>query len=131
MRCKETTGFLMLRRCENEAMFQCCYCGVELCGEHSNVVYESQPPPVAASPNAPQKPPMGGQTVACKKCLHLQQGQGQGASRVYDDPYYSYPYYGSYRPYFYGYGYSDRDRRVFERENQPLTDAGASDAFGS
>jgi hypothetical protein len=132
MRCKATTGFLMLRRCEQEAMFQCVYCGKELCGEHSTVVYDTaapQPAPAAVSPDAPAKPPMGGQSVACPTCVRKQQlttGTGAAAGAFYD-PYYSYPYYGSYRPYFLGAHFDDRDRRVFDRKNQPASDVTASD----
>jgi hypothetical protein len=133
MRCKATTGFLMLRRCESEAMFKCLYCGAELCGEHSTVVYDSaQPPPAEA---VPQKPPMGGQTVACPACTRKQQ-QPSAATGVVGDSYYHYPYYGSYQPFYFGTHFSDRDRRVFERQNQPVSDVtesdvGESDALGS
>ena len=126
MRCEERSGFLILHRCERMAQYPCTYCGKQLCVEHAFAV---DPKALAAAPvQAPPSsvaiaPPNASQVIACQACLRVPQAQqaqtGQTAQTpgpgYRDDYYYSYPYYGSYHPYAWGYDYDERDRRAFDR----------------
>ena len=142
-RCQENTGFLVLHRCEMTAEYKCVYCGRMICAEHGRPV-DAPPPqasaPPAAAPDAigamaPPPPPTGMQNYACLTCLKNRQQQQQQTQRqqvgagYYDDPYYHYPYYGSYRPYHSGYYYDYNDRNAFDRDRG--TPADATDALGS
>jgi len=144
-RCQENTGFLVLHRCEKPAEFDCVYCGRRICAEHgkpvdaqsvsANAASQTTPPPVAPPAGnavAPPPPPPGAlQSYACLTCLKNRQQQAgqQGITRGYDDPFYHYPYYGSYRPYHTGYYYDYSDRGVFDRERADASDR--TDALGS
>ncbi|MHB0937873.1 MAG: hypothetical protein ACYDCO_25125 [Armatimonadota bacterium] len=142
-RCQENTGFLVLHRCENVAEFKCVSCGRMICAEHGRPV-DAPPEQAAAQPSAmpagamaPPPPPAGAvQNYACQTCLknrqpqqqQTEQQQGVGAG-YYGDPYYHYPYYGSYRPYHSGYYYDYNDRSAFDRDRG--TPADTTDALGS
>jgi len=129
MRCEEKSGFLMLRKCENVAETECVYCRKKLCSEHTYAVTPEQA--------AKLRPTGAGQKlVACLQCFRQYREAGQpvdqqqqqqqqspqpgrmpGQQGGYNrDPYYDYPYYGGYHPFFWGTGYSDHDRRVFDQQ---------------
>lgn len=139
-RCQENTGFLVLHRCENPAEFDCVYCGRRVCHEHGRpveapVVPATPPPavPDAGGAMAPPPPPAAAaQAYACLTCLRNRQQQPQkqqGVGPGYNDPYYQYPYYGSYRPYHSGYYYDYGDRGVFDRDRSSSSDN--ANALGS
>ncbi|MHB9133216.1 MAG: hypothetical protein ACYDBB_19270 [Armatimonadota bacterium] len=146
MRCEEKTGFLMLRHCGNVSETVCVYCGKQLCSEHTFALTETQ---LAALPQGSQM----GRPLACLECFRQQQqgaqpgqpGQqpvqsglnpqqqrqpwGRDRDPYSNDPYYHYPYYGSYHPYFWGDSYGHRDRNAFHNSG---ADAGTTnDATGS
>lgn len=147
MRCEEKTGFLMLRRCDNVAETVCCYCGKKICHEHTYAISQEQAMALSTPPT--------GRAVACLTCFreHDQQAQagqqpgqpqpGRG-QQPYDpdmrdggsyyprrDPYYRYPYYGSYYPYYWGSDYTDRDRSTFRNHQGAASETATDDALGS
>lgn len=146
-RCQENTGFLVLHRCENPAEFNCVYCGRRICHEHGQPVdapaqAPAPPPPppnasgVMTPPPPPPPPPGLTQAYACLTCLRNRQQQGQqqaqrqGIASDYD-PYYTYPYYGSYHPYQSHYYYDYGDRGVFDRGREQADTSERADALGS
>lgn len=141
-RCQENTGFLVLHRCEMTAEYKCVYCGRMICAEHGRPVdvppeQANAQPAADAGAMAPPPPPAGAvQNYACLTCLknrqqqtQAQQPQQRAGGGYYDDPYYQYPYYGSYRPYHSGYYYDYNDRNAFDRDRG--TPADTTDALGS
>jgi len=158
MRCQENTGFLVLHRCENEAVYQCSGCGRKICPQHGaplspthTAAPQPTPPPVSSStggllPAPPPPPPTGIQQAPylCQTCRRRQPdtapppGQvaqpGQSAYQrgraVDDDPYYRYPYFGGFIPLHSPYYYDYRDRSAFDRAPSS-TSSGEPDALGS
>ena len=125
MQCEETAGFLMLRRCQDTADFNCAQCGKGVCSEHATAPDQqaaATPSEVAGQPAAAA--PVPGQSVICQTCLRQQQQPDQQQ----DDYFYHYPHYGTYTPYH--YDYDDEDRAVFDRDAAGRSGVGA-DAFGS
>ena len=125
MQCEETTGFLMLRRCQNTADFTCAHCGKGICSEHATVLAQESPGTTSEPALQPAAaPPVPGQSVICQTCLRKQQQPAQQPQNHY----YHYPRYGSYTPYY--YDYDDDDRAVFDRDAAGRSGVGG-EALGS
>lgn len=128
MRCQETSGFLVLHRCEGMATYTCMSCGRKVCEAHAVV------PPAGtdigpAAPGQPGKraaqpdPSAPGTGRICQTCAGRLQPQAQQQGNPYYEEYH-------YRPYYYGTYYDDADRGVFGSK----TSRGAGeegDALGS
>lgn len=129
----------MLRRCEGPAETQCSVCGKQLCSEHTFALSPDQMTMLSIQPTTTR-------AVVCLACFRKTQPQqarqATQASQAADqrrrpmfaddnDPYYRYPYYGSYHPYLWGSDFSDRDRRVFDRQEARTGDHGTDSTFDS
>ncbi|MEI7834524.1 MAG: hypothetical protein WCJ56_15150 [bacterium] len=129
MICKERTqGFLLQKQCTQESVGECCYCSKPICSQHSFPVVAPGSTTTTTS-------------IACPECQQkrdpqaftaAQQGQqGQwnrgGYRDPYYDPYYTYPYYGSYHPYGWGNNryYDNNDRAAFNKADSGTTGNGA------
>ncbi len=126
MICKEQTkGFLLQKQCTNTSIGECSYCSKPVCNEHSF-------PVIAPGSTIPAT------SFACPECQQKrdpeafnmkQQQQQQGWNRnnqnrdPYYDPYYTYPYYGSYHPYGWGNNrhYDNNDRAAFDKNESSTT----------
>lgn len=147
MRCKEKIGFLMLRRCENVAETQCCSCRKNLCSEHKYALSSEQALLLPSQPT-------GSLAIVCLECFRKLSPQREASKRPMDqqevpgqpqglqgqrtanstdpaDPYYTYPYYGTYHPYVWGTDFSDHDRRVFDNQGVGTGDDGVESPLDS
>ncbi len=104
MRCAEMTGFLLLHRCREAAVHECAFCGKNICQEHAAPVTIQQVDTAGQPVNARSG-------VACHACLRARRQQ-------FNDPYYNFPYFGSYLPYDYT-DYTLDDRQAFNQPYDP------------
>lgn len=146
MKCQETSGFLTLHQCENQATRKCHYCKKRICDEHARPIQELVDKTYAQEDEATASMPEGAARipgmenelagyegpVSCVSCMKKRfaapAAQGLNNTRTrwfrrryYYDPYF-YGYYHSYHPYGIRSDYDRGDYAAFDDSGADVDD---------